>query len=308
MKETIIAIFIMFCAVIFTSAQITEVEKQLITQGEDTLKGWDRGGAFNINASQTSLTNWSSGGQNSVSLNGIASLYAHYSEGKGLWENFLDLGYGSLKQDKNDGWWKTDDKLSLVSKYGYNIKDKWYFAALMNFKTQFAPGYNYPNDSVLISGFLAPAYLLGGIGFDYIPNENFTIFIAPLTYKLTVVNDKALSDEGAFGVKPGNSSYSELGGYIRTSAKVNLMENIVLNSKLDLFSNYLNKPQNIDVNWETLINMKVNRIITVSLSTHLIYDDDTLIAIDDDDDGITDKKGPRVQFKEVLAVGLSLIF
>ena len=86
------------------------------------------------------------------------------------------------------------------------------------------------------------------------------------------------------------------------------MENVVFQTKLDLFSNYLNKPQNIDVSWETLLSMKVNKFISATLSTHLLYDDDIKIAVDTDDDGVTDKTGPRIQFKEVLAVGFSLIF
>jgi len=79
-------------------------------------------------------------------------------------------------------------------------------------------------------------------------------------------------------------------------------------STVDLFSNYLHNPQNIDVNWQVLINMKVNKFLSASITTHIIYDDDIMIPLDRNEDGITEGKGPRTQFKEVLGVGLSYKF
>lgn len=289
-------------------AQTTEPEKQLTVQPADTLNGWEKGGTVNINTSQTSLTNWAAGGQSSLSLNTLLSVYLNYQKNKMFWENTLDLGYGSIKQNKESGWRKTDDKIDLASKMGIKATEKLYYAALLNFKTQMAPGYHFPDDSTRISKFLAPGYWISAIGIDYKPNDNFDAFIAPLTLKATFVNDPDLSNAGAFGIEPGNKAFGEFGGYIRLSGKKELMENIAFQTKLDLFSNYLNHPQNIDVNWETLLSMKVNKYISASLSTHLIYDHDIDIDIDENDDGIIDKTGPAIQFKEVLAAGLSIIF
>ncbi|MBN1158393.1 MAG: DUF3078 domain-containing protein [Bacteroidales bacterium] len=297
-----------FIAIPAAHTQTTEAEKQLTEQNADSLAGWKKGGTINISTSQTSLTNWAAGGQSSVSVNGLLSVYSDYQKNKALWENTLDLGYGNMRQSKKTGWRKTDDKIDFTSKIGFRATENLYYAALLNFKTQMASGYNYPDDSTVISKFLAPGYLLGGLGIDYKPSEYFAAFIAPLTLKTTFVNDKDLSDAGAFGVEPGKKTYGEFGGYMRFSLKKAVMENIMLQTKLDLFSNYLNKPQNIDVNWETLLSMKVNKYISASLSTHLIYDDDIDIAVDKNDDGIIDETGPRLQFKEVLAVGLSIIF
>lgn len=261
----------------------------------------EKGGIINLSTSQTSLTNWAAGGQSSVALSGLLNLYAHYKMDNHLWENFLDLGYGSLKQGKND-WWKTDDKIDFASKYGYKIAKNLYLAGLLNFKTQFANGYNYPNDSVKISGFMSPGYLIGAIGVDYVPGENFTVFIAPIAGKMTFVSDQALSDSGAFGVSRGEHVLAEFGSYMRVFLKVNLMENISLQTKLDLFSNYLHNPQNIDVSWETLLDMKINKFFAATLSTHLVYDDDIEIQVDDR------KIKSKVQFKEVLAIGFSYKF
>ncbi len=54
--------------------------------------------------------------------------------------------------------------------------------------------------------------------------------------------------------------------------------------------------------------MNVNKYITVNLSTQLIYDDNTIITKDNNDDGIIDESGPRTQFKEVLGIAFSYKF
>jgi hypothetical protein len=303
--------FITVCHIL--AAQVTESEKKLRTVTADTIQGWKRGGVIGLNLAQTSLTNWAAGGQNSLAINGIASLFANYKKGKSVWDNSLDIGYGLLKQGSNPDFMKTDDKIDFLSKYGKEAFRNFYYAALLNFKTQMTPGYKYPNDTVKISDLFAPAYLLGAIGMDYKPNAYFSSFIAPLTSKFTFVTDKVLSDIGAFGVDPGKKVKSEIGGYIRiiytkNDFKSEFMKNISLTSKIDLFSNYLDNPQNIDVSWESLIAMKVNKYISVTFNTHLIYDDNTKIPFDINKDGIIDKSGPRTQFKEILGVGFSYNF
>lgn len=318
MKKLILLLFtIIFIGSV--QAQVTEAEGDLKKRKKDTINGWKKGGTISLNLSQVSLTNWAAGGQNSISANGLISLYATYKKDKSLWENYFDFGYGVLKQGKNGNWWKTDDKIDITSKYGYKAFSNLYYAALVNFKTQFTEGFNYPDDSTKISNFLAPAYLVGAIGMDYKPNDNFTAFLAPITAKMTFVNDQTLANAGAFGVDPaeydgtgnlikeGKKSRSEFGGYMRFFYKKDLMENINLQTKLDLFSNYLENPQNFDISWEVLISMKVNKFISATLSTHLLYDDDVDIVVDEQADG-TPILGKRVQFKEVIGVGFTYKF
>lgn len=155
---------------------------------------------------------------------------------------------------------------------------------------------------------------------DYKLSDKFSAFIAPATSKFTFVSDQFLADAGAFGVDParydssgirliaGKNIRAEFGGYIRIMYKKDIMKNVSVQTKLELFSNYLKNPQNIDVNWENLISMKVNKFISATINTQLIYDDDTKIAIDKNNDGIIDEKGPRIQFKEVLGAGFSYKF
>jgi hypothetical protein len=315
MKYRIFTTILLLAGLInITSGQVTVVEKNLRTQTADTLQGWKKGGVIAINLAQTSLTNWAAGGQNSFAVNGIFSAFANYKRNKSVWDNSLDIGYGLLKQGKNSPYMKTDDKIDFLSKYGHEAFKNFYYAALLNFKTQMAPGYNYPNDSVKISDLFAPAYLLGALGMDFKPNGYFSAFIAPLTVKFTFVNDKLLSDAGAFGVTPGKIIKSEFGGYIRVIYSKNdfkneILKNVSFTTKIDLFSNYLDKPQNIDVNWETLIAMKVNKYLSFNFNTDLIYDDNTKILVDRNNDGVLDLyPGSRVQFKEIFGVGFSYNF
>ncbi|HCY43618.1 MAG TPA: hypothetical protein DHV48_20150 [Prolixibacteraceae bacterium] len=302
--------------------QITDGEAKLRKQNSDTIQGWKKGGVIALNLAQTSLTNWAAGGQNSFAVNGLFSGFSNFKNEKTVWDNSLDMGYGLLKQGKNSDYMKTDDKFDFLSKYGRQAFNDFYYAALVNFKTQMTVGKDYAKDTAKISNFLAPAFLIGAIGMDYKPNSYFSAFLAPLTGKITIVNDQQLANAGAFGVTPatydnlgnllhkGEKSKSELGGYIRliyskNDFKYEIFKGVSFTSKLDLFSNYLKKPQNIDISWETQIAFKVNKYISANINTHLLYDDDIAIAIDSNNDGITDKSGPRIQFKEILGVGFS---
>ncbi len=303
-------------SVALVSGQVTDAESKLRALNTDTTMGWKKGGVFAVNLAQTSLTNWSAGGQNSFAINGIFSAFANLKKDKSVWDNSLDLGYGFLKQGKDSHPMKTDDKIDFMSKYGREAFKNFYYAALLNFKTQMRPGYKYPDTENKISDLFAPAYLLFALGLDYKPNPNFSAFLAPVTAKFTFVTDEHLSAAGAFGVTPGENLKSELGGYIRAIYTKNdfsgeFLKNVAFTTKIDLFSNYRDNPQNIDVSWETLIALKVNKYITVNFNTHLLYDDNIKIPFDKNDNGTieTDEAvASKIQFKEILGVGFSYNF
>ena len=312
------------------TAQLSDIAKPLeegglpspilsVTLAEgDTL--WTTGGTTGLNFSQVYLENWAAGGESSISVNGMVSWHANYAKNKSTWDNTLDLAYGMLWQGDATGV-KTDDKIDFASKYGYKAADHWYYSALANFRSQFAPGYDDPfaDDTVrnVISNFMAPAYSNVALGIDYKASDNFTVFMSPTTIKMTMVNDQTLANAGAFGVEgatyddsenlltAGKNFRSEFGAYVKMMYKTDdIAENVSLQTKLDLFSSYQNNPQNIDVNWETLITMKINEYLSTTITTQVLYDDDIDIARDPDDvaaNGIL--AGPITQFKEVLAVG-----
>jgi len=301
MKKKIIAFSVFFI--------LTGLNFNVQGQEADTVKYWKNSGVLSLNMAQSSFTNWAAGGQNSVALNGLISLGANYKKDKSAWDNALTIGYGKMVQQGSDlGWVKTDDRIDFQSKYGRQGSGKWFYSALMSFKTQMTPGYNYPNTEDKISDLLAPAYLLFSLGMDYKPTPEFTLFLSPLTSKNTFVNDDLLSEAGAFGVEPGKKFRSELGAYLNAAYKKDeILKNVNFLTKLDLFSNYLNNPQNIDVSWEMLIVLKVNEFISATVNTHLLYDDDILIKVDEGSEG-EPIMGKRTQFKEVIGVGLTYKF
>ena len=311
MKRKFFTVILLFSVLsCLTFGQVTDVEKNLRTQSADTLSGWKKGGVFSVNLAQTSLTNWAAGGQNSFAVNGLLSSFANYRKNKSEWVNTLDVGYGLLKQGSS-GYQKTDDKFDILSKYGYEAFKNFYYAVLLNFKTQMAPGYQYPDVTTKISDFFSPAYLLGALGLDFKPSDHFSAFIAPLTLKLTFVNDKTLSDAGAFGVTPGKRSLTEFGGYIRViytknDFKNEFLKNVTFTTKADLFSDYTHNPQNIVVNWETLLAFKVNKFLSASINTQLAYDDKIKIPVVRN--GTATSIGSLIQFKEILGVGFSYKF
>jgi len=314
MRKKLVAIILLFSVIsAIANSQITDAEKSLKKGVADTIQGWKRGGVFAVNLSQTSLTNWAAGGQNSFAINGMLSTFANLKRGKNEWVNSLDLGYGLLKQGST-GYRKTDDKFDFLSKYGYEAFKNFYYAALFNFKTQMAPGYKYDDalsTKTKISNLFSPAYLLVALGLDYKPSTHFSAFLAPITGKITFVSDKQLSDAGAFGVKPGQKTLTEFGGYLRTiytrnDFKSEFLKNVTFTTKIDLFSNYIKNPQNIVVNWETLIAFKVNKFISTNINTQLIYDDKIKVPVNRN--GEATFIGSLVQFKEILGVGLSYKF
>lgn len=292
-----------------TMAQVTEVEGLLKKKNEQAEKAWLKGATIGASLTQTALVNWAAGGQESYSVNGYLNAFANYKKDKMAWDNMLNIGYGVLKQKSTAYFMKTDDKIDALSKLGIEAFKNMYYAGLVSFKTQMNNGYNYPDVTTIISRFMAPAYLTVALGMDYKPDAYFSAFLAPLTGKMTFVNDDSLSLAGAFGVDVGERFRSEFGGYIRCiySRKdftQSWLKNVALTTKVDLFSNYLHNPERVDVNWENMIVMKVNKAISVNISTHLIYDDDTKFSVLNAD-GITYRKVAKLQFKEILGVGVA---
>lgn len=264
---------------------------------------WKKGGLVSLNFSQVSFSNWVSGGKNSVSGVGILNFFSNYQKDKINWENTFKSGYGLLKEGTSD-LVKSEDKLELNSKLGVKSKNsKVFYSSYANFLTQFADGFKYPDKSKKISGFFAPAYLSVATGFDYKPNDRFSLFVSAVSGKFTFVTDETLSNAGAFGVEAGKKSRAEMGATAKSELKLPVAKNINLATSLTLFSNYFHNPQNVDVNWDLLLNMKVNEYISANFISNMIYDDDVLITIDD-----KGNKGKRVQLKQLFGVGLSYKF
>ena len=240
-----------------------------------------------------------------MALNSFVTIHANKKKDRTTWENSLNLAYG-LTKIGDESLRKSDDKIELSSKYGYTLSsgsDKLLFSSSFTFRSQFANGFNFPNDSVRISRFMAPGYFLISTGLDYKPTSSLSIFFSPVTGKITVVTDDDLAALGAFGVDPGENSRFEFGSFLKIQFNKEILKNVNLESKLDLFSNYSNNPENIDVNWENALVMKINDYLSANLLTHLIYDKDVQFDIVEND--VVVGTEDRVQFKQVFGVGLT---
>jgi len=281
------------------SATITKDPK------DTTKQTWKTGGMYNLTFNQAALSNWAAGGDKSaISLSTLLSLYAFYADGKNSWDNNLTLAYG-FAQTTSLGNRKTDDRMDLVSKYGYDLGKKWYLSTLFNFRSQFTRGYNYPdqNTKILTSNFLAPAYFLLSIGMDYKPNDNFSFFISPITARVVVVNNDSLASVGAFGVDSGKHSLFQLGAFASINYKTNLSKTAAYVGRLDLFSDYLRRAQNVTLYMTNVLAVKVTKLITMNLSVTLIYDNDIKSVKSDGSVG-----GPALQLQEIIGIGLAYQF
>ncbi|MEO8760226.1 MAG: DUF3078 domain-containing protein, partial [Bacteroidia bacterium] len=282
---------------------------------DTTAKHWKHGGIISLNGQEVSLTNWAAGGQGAISVGGLVNVFFNYHKNKIIWNTNINLAYGVIKNGSSKNWLKTDDRIQLTSKVGREAFKKAYYSALVDFKTQFAPGYNYPNDSTKISNFLAPAYGLIALGMDFEVDSNLSFFISPATVRITYVGDNNLARQGAYGVQaevldnsgavvtPYKNIRYQFGAYAKIQYHRNIMKNVNFATMVESFSDYLNHPENLYINWTTLLSMKVNKFISATFSTQLIYD--PAVKIPQADGKLV---GPRVQFKQVLGVGFSYKF
>ncbi len=273
----------------------------------DTL--WKYSGITSLNLSQLSLSNWAAGGDNSLSGNALVKLSADFDDGTLNWDNDMILGFGLIRTG-NDPTRKSDDQIELSSKFGYKAGEKWFYSALLSFRTQFAEGYNNPGEEnrVKISDFMSPAYLNLALGMDYKPNKHVSLFLSPISTKFTFVLDEELSAAGTYGLDPGQTVRGEFGAYVKFAYKQEILKNVGLDTKIDLFSNYFDNPQYIDVTWDLLLTFKINDFLSASLMTQLIYDYDIQFGFDSTGDGEIDSYESRVQFKELFGLGLTYSF
>ena len=235
----------------------------------------------------------------------------------------MQLRYG-LNAQEGRKLRKSDDAIKISSTLGYrrDTISNWYYSVKANFNTQFSNGYKYPDRATPLSRFMAPGYFFFGAGTSYITeDQKLNLYISPLTLKATFVLDQALADNGAFGVKkaildtngnvvqPGENQFIELGFLITNTWETTLTKNVGLRHDLSLYSDYLTSFGNIDIDWELNLNLKVNKSITTNIGTHLIYDDDILFdRLVDANDILIDEGEPRLQFKQILGVGVTYEF
>lgn len=276
---------------------------------EETESNWKLSGENTFMINQSAFSNWAAGGINSFAGNLLFNYDLNYKKDKWSWDNKAILAYGQSKQ-KSIGWRKNDDRLVLNTLLGYEMTEKWLYTFYGNFNTQFDAGYQYDDDNnkTLISRFLSPAYLSFGPGIAYKESDNFRINLSPVAARFIVVMDRDLAAAGAFGVDPGRRLRTEFGASLDAYHKVDLMENISMENSLKLYSNYLEDPQNVDVDYTLNLFLKVNEYISVNGGLQLIYDDNTLIPRMENGAIVPGSERPTLQVKQILGAGITYKF
>lgn len=260
----------------------------------DTTKiGWKRGGNIILLFNQSSFNNaWLGGGVSSLAGNLGLNYDCNYASKTTIWDNKLILAYG-LTKIKDQDLSKTDDRIEFTSLFGKKVgTGNWYYSGFLNFKTQMDTGLDIPT-GVKISHFFSPAYLQAGPGMLWKKSDNLKVNIAPATSRLIYVDKHFTEFTSSFGVEKGDTTRFEFGAALNAYYKLDLMANVSMENILNLYSNYLDKPQNVDVDYQMNLVMKVNKYISANIAFQAIYDDNA------------NPVKSEVQVRQVFGLGVS---
>lgn len=254
---------------------------------------------------------WAQGGESALnSLLDINALSEYNNNDLKLkWTTTGRMRHG-VSWTKENALRTSTDILEINSQSNKVLKDKIDFSAVLYLKSQVAKGYNYPNDSVPISKFLNPGALTIGLGLEFKPYKKTTINFSPLSYRNTFVVDTITIDQTLHGVEMGKRTKQELGGQLVVKNSLIILKDMEINNTVRLFSSYLDKPQNMDVDWEMSVEKQVSIYFKIKFNLHLIYNDKILFPlVDKQGEPImlpndVQKKGPKVQFNQMLGLTL----
>lgn len=333
------------------AARAVEAAPKVEVETTPVPKYWKNSLQTKLDFGQTSLTNWAAGGYNTISLKTYIDGNANYAKDKMFWNNRLQLDYGFFYSADKPVLQKSDDRIYLESKWGYQAKDELYYSINFSFKSQFANTFEFPTPSakadgsslpdgeeyttedwraasVLKSGFLSPAYTNLALGLDYKPLSWLTVNLAPLTGGLVIVDNPLLRSSYSQPLKKQYEDVTDLpkladgstvdgnvyravkfefGAQLKVDFKVNVNDNFAFSSQVVLFSDYLDDPQNLRVNWDTRFDWKIAKFFSFMFTTNLIYDDNVMIVTPEEKAaGLQGKQ--RIQFKESLTFGFVYTF
>ncbi|HRI21447.1 MAG TPA: DUF3078 domain-containing protein [Panacibacter sp.] len=303
--------FICFYAMSFAQDYIpvkivpTEIFRTVKKDPNDTAGWtWKRGGLANLNVAQGSLSNWASGGDNfSIAATSYVNYFLLNKGPKHKWDNSVDFNFGFIKTTSL-GSRKNDDRLDVLSKYGYSLdsSNKIFLSALFNFRTQFFDGLTYIGDSgTLNSTLLSPGYLFLAAGFDYKGFKNFSLFLSPLTERMTIVASNRLSPKGLYGVPAGSHVINQIGAFASINFHSPVFKNVMYKGKMDLFTDYGHNPNNVDMYFTNFFNFRINKFLSATYNLDLIYDDDVKLFG-------KDNNSPGLQLKSLIGIGFSMPF
>lgn len=307
------------------AAKIIETTKA--EEPEKKESNWKISGIISFNASATGLVNWAAGGNNNINMVAAANVSFLYKNGPFAWDSNIDTDFGeSYVENNKHAWQKTNDKINISTKFGWEMAKSWYLTALGSFKTQYTFGYDYSQDELSpISQFMTPSYTDISVGIDWKPNSIFTIYVSPIAGRITTATNTDLRAKyfGADYVEKhldpltglcDRNYQAEFGASLKAGVNYTDIENLKIISTVTVFTPYSAKPH-VDLDWDFSISYQFLKVLNVSLGTQLKYYDRVLFDKVDPEtkapilnaDG-TVAQGPRVQFKTILGLGIGYSF
>lgn len=292
MKKILFA-FTLLCTFIGNAQEraIQDIEKIKKDHAEKP-DGWKKGGNISFLFNQSAFNNeWLAGGTSNFAGNLGLNYDFNYKKGDIVWDTKVIAAYGLTKIKGAGKTTKSDDRLELNSLFGKKASENWYYSGFLNFKTQMDSGFDKNGNR--ISHFFSPAYLQVGPGMLWKKSDNLNVNFAPATSRLIFVHKHFTDLAPSFGVLQGDNTRFEFGASISAYYKFNVMTNVSVENRLNLYSNYLDKPQNIDVDYQMNVVMKINKFLSANVSLQAIYDDNSIKA---------------VQVREVFGLGVNYGF
>jgi len=274
-------------ALCFLLASISNFAQQ---NNLDSISNWTKKGTFTLLFNQASFSNWIAGGENAVSGTVSINYDFNYKKGDWAWDNKIITKYG-ISNISGTGSRKTDDQFEFNSLVSKKASNNWSYSFFANVRTQFTTGYDYSlPEKKATSDFFAPGYITIGPGVIYKNSDHFNINIAPATTKATFVSDDF---SGQYGTEIGETSLYQLGFYTSIYYRATLMDNVTVENIFNAYANYLEEPQNIDLNYQINFVMQINKYLSTNLNLHMIIDDNA---------------SRYVQFKQLFGLGVNYIF
>jgi hypothetical protein len=317
--------FIFACSLLHGQAgddRLKELQAAVQKDGE----GWIVGGAFGLDFAQLAIFNPRVGsGDNRIAIGGLGNMFVRYKQGRADWVTNGSLQL-AVQQLADTDWQKSLDILRLNSQLSYNTNnEKWAYSALLSFESLAMPTYpgNFlkpqEENALIQARFLSPARLDFSPGMRYTPDAHWTFLWAPASYRLIYVGDQDIANLGIHGTQPLDENdlsrgykqaYHQFGSrLVTTYANKFLSEKLTYQSRLDLFSNYLREPQNIDVLWQNDIGWQLWKNLSLNFLLEAFYDHDVKVLAErpstSNPEGLL---GRRVSWTQSILVKYNFLF
>lgn len=320
MKFALSLLFVLVCGGRLSAQagddRLSEVLKAAKTNADSA--AWVTGGGLGADFTSLSLFNPVVGaGSNRIGFGALLSFFADRNTDAYSWTNLLSLQLAVQRIGSSDNpFEKNLDLLRYITRLGkHTDNEKLDIAFDGDLRTSFLPTFEgnllRDNGAPLLSKFFAPATLQAGLGIDYRTNEHISLFFSPASVKWIYVGNDEIAALEVQGNRPGSRSRLDFGANVKIIYKdVLLNERLSLISSLGLFSNYLENPQNIDINFNAAVDLAITKKLSLNLTTETLYDDNINVIVSDNGDGMVtpDELAPSPSTTLAVLLKYSYIF